>query len=481
MALQIINQKQFDKVYKDHLSWLDGTGNKGKKGDFSYCDLTKISFKKISTLDCFVFHGSILKDVIFSNISMCDVDFSEANLNGCLFENVKAKSCVFEKSTLKNVEIRNSDFSRSNFSDTNITYIYLYNTLLNNVSFSNSNLFLSLIIKCEISGTIFDQDKISSIRFNSTSISKKYRKFLASENLVIDNTILTKQVDKFEERIEKYKTENYIDEENSTATYGVDLIRKMNDLFEEIIFIKRQIQINNGEIIEFSLKKRIYNLLSSVRFWTIIGVLFSSICAAAIIRSCIEEKKWNFTVNFDGYTVKNKEFLSVTYLLPDDKINFDELNTLIPFRIKTKNKAVKNLKVEIRYYHSLYEEKQHNRALDVNSTNERTYMYMHNSELVTKSFPHITSHDAVYLNENFRIFPNIYKNLKNGDRGFPSKEEGYVDNFIIMYRITCDEATQSPLLFAVCVNVFKSDNIENWIKKTEELGHYFLMPSVMSN
>lgn len=79
MKLRKITQEEFDKIYAEHQLWLNSNGKEGKYANFSYCDLTKISFPVKTDLTY-----ANLTYANLSGIYLSEGNFSRANLSGAI-------------------------------------------------------------------------------------------------------------------------------------------------------------------------------------------------------------------------------------------------------------------------------------------------------------------------------------------------------------------------------------------------------------
>ena len=135
--------------------------------DFSFVDFSNSSFNGVN------FHNSNIVSADFTNSEIIDVNFSKSNLNSAIFKNTQIRDSNFEQSSLVSSVFINSILTGNNFINSDFERGVLSDSEIYDVNFENVRFFDS----------DFDYIKAESLNFKFTDMS-----FVEIKNSIINNS-----------------------------------------------------------------------------------------------------------------------------------------------------------------------------------------------------------------------------------------------------------------------------------------------------
>ena len=173
---QFTNKKFVEKLEKEI---------KIEDAEFDCCHFIGIDFKlikseKLIIWDC-IFESCDLSNFIFNKISLKRCEFINCKLMGTVFDECFLESILFDKvngryiningSKIRNIKVKNSDFSEGRLMDNNTKNIEVEEVIFNSCDFIKTNLNDVDFSNCNIEGINIDLQSLKGMRVNSYQAS----------------------------------------------------------------------------------------------------------------------------------------------------------------------------------------------------------------------------------------------------------------------------------------------------------------------
>ncbi len=153
-----ITQDMLEEIEQQHKLWLqDKLGNKGKRADFSHCNLRRLHFHKMC-FDKADFSDAVLDSVFFNDCSVRNAKFDHSMFLNASFEDAEGEEASFVSCDLDSVDFNGADLKSSNF---------------NGASFRRCNFSVADLTKAQLNGI-----SATLTFFNSTILS--YASFIGA-------------------------------------------------------------------------------------------------------------------------------------------------------------------------------------------------------------------------------------------------------------------------------------------------------------
>jgi uncharacterized protein YjbI with pentapeptide repeats len=145
-----MEQKELNKILRQHKLWLEGKG--GKKADLSCCDLNQKDLTGANLTSADLNHANLfratLKGANLFRADLTGANLNEANLESALLEETLAQFAVFNKANITNMFAVNADFSGAKMFRVSGEDVILRHCNLNSVESSEASL-----PKCRFNGS----------------------------------------------------------------------------------------------------------------------------------------------------------------------------------------------------------------------------------------------------------------------------------------------------------------------------------------
>ena len=168
MKLRSISKEKLAEVLREHKKWLDSNGEKGKRANLDYTDLSGAHLLGANLSGAHLL-GADLSGAILSGANLSGADLSRTNLSGAdlfrtdlsgadlsganllrahLFEAYLSGANLFGAhllgANLSGVHLFDADLSKADLSGANLHFANLYNTKLENVKYDDTTQYFAL-------------------------------------------------------------------------------------------------------------------------------------------------------------------------------------------------------------------------------------------------------------------------------------------------------------------------------------------------